>query len=189
VIKLTDEIRQRILAKVRHGVHPAVAFRSEGMSRQYLPWCRAQARNGDQRMAELIEAIEAAEAQCESDAVIATSRASSIQRVPVTCPGCGAGYQVDAATVIALDNALDGQQVKASASQHAMQRLERRFSKRWSPRIVHTVEEEHSELLDVAQRVLAPEVFELLLESYLARRNGESEAADGQGEPSDGGVH
>ena len=187
--KLTDETRARILAKIRHGVHPSVAFQSEGCSRQLLAWVRAQARAGDQHQIEFVDAIQAAEAQCEADAVIATSRAASVQKVPVDCPHCGEAFTADMAALLAINSAVSAQQAKALAAQHAMTRLERRFSKRWSQKVVHTVQEEHERLLDVCQRILAPEVFESLLESYLAEGDSESEAAGGTSGPTTGDVH
>jgi hypothetical protein len=86
-------------------------------------------------------------------------------------------------------NSFDAARAKSLAAEVAIKKLERRHPKRWSQKVVHTIAEEHDRLLDVAQRVLAPDVFELLLEEYLAGGESEGEAPSGPSGQAEGSTH
>lgn len=189
--RLNDEQREQVLHAVRIGVHPGVACTAAGLSKSYYGQLKYRARSGDVEAIGFSEAIDAAAAQGETADVEATSRATQpINDKPIECPECGAEYRATPEQ-LAMDVArlTDVAKAKGIAAEVALKKLERRHPKRWSQKIVHTVQEEHERLLDVCQRVLAPETFELLLEEYLAEGSGESEASGSTSEPTGGGVH
>lgn len=191
--KLTPEVQAQIVAAVRAGAHAGVAFTACGLSEALLRQIRYGVRHknaGWEEHEEFLEQIAQAEGQCEVGGVIVTRAAEHLDKPVITCPECGEKYKADPMAITALVGMLEsGQRMKASAADVAMKRLERRFPKRWSQKVIHTVQEEHERLLDVCQRVLAPEVFEALCEEYLASDGSESEAADGQSGPATGDVH
>lgn len=189
--RLSDEQREEVLRAVRIGVHPGIACTAAGLSKSYYGQLKYRARNGDAEAAEFAEAIDAAAAQGERADVEATTRATvPINDTSIECPECGAEYRAEPEQLAAeVARLTDVAKARGMAAEVALKKLERRHPKRWSQKIVHTVQEEHERLLDVAQRVLEPEVFELLLEEYLAEGSGESEAGERQGEPTGGGVH
>lgn len=185
--KFTDEVKRKILNHIRCGVHPEIACRAVGVSANSVA---KGCSKGDPAMLEFREEMRSAAAKCEVDNVRVTARAARIEKRDLVCPHCDHEFKADLDELTAMvEGGLRSQQVVDLAAKNSMLRLERRFPKRWSPRVTHTVEEEHSELLNVAEAVLAPEVFELLLEAYLARRNGEDASGDSEGEPPAGGVH
>lgn len=188
---ITAEQRQKILEAVAKGVHPQVACSAVGLNRSYYKLLRHRARNGDASAERFVEDIEAAEAQGEICDVEATTRAvQPLDDKPIECPECGAEYRATPEQLAAeVARLTDVAKAKGLAAEVALKKLERRHPKRWSQKIVHTVQEEHDRLLNVCQRVLAPEVFELLLEEYLAEGSSEGEAGGDQGEQTGGGVH
>jgi len=189
--RLSDEARAKILAAVRSGAHPSIACTAAGLGKSYLRDLRYRARGGDQSALVLLNEIEAAEAQSEVADVDATTRATEpVDTKPITCPTCGEEFSARPDELAAMVAKLtDVAKAKTMAGEVALKKLERRHPKRWSQKVIHTVQEEHERLLDVCQRVLAPEIFESLLEEYLADGSGESEAAVGQGGPATGDVH
>ena len=190
-VKLTDGVRAQILALVKSGTHPNVACAASGLHEGYLRQLRFDARRGKrEEERSLIDEIAQAQAQAESNDVVMTKRAASLEKLSVTCPSCSAPFQADPAAMASLIGAAESaQRIKASAASVAMQRLERRFPERWSQKVIHTVQEEHDRLLNVAQRVLSAEVFELLLEEYLAGDGGEGAPGGSEGGEASGGVH
>lgn len=189
--RLTDEQREQVLKAVRIGVHPGVACTAAGLSKSYYGQLKYRARGGDPDAISFSEAIDAAAAQSETADVEAANRATqAIDDKPIECPECGAEYRATPEQLAAeVARLTDVAKAKGMAAEIALKKLERRHPKRWSQKVIHTVQEEHERLLDVAQRVLAPEVFELLLSEYLAEGSGESETSSGSGEQAGGGVH
>lgn len=189
--RLSEEQREQVLKAVRIGVHPMVACTAAGLSKSYYGHLKYRARRGDVEAIDFSEAIDAAAAQSETADVEATNRATQpIDDKPIECPECGAEYRATPEQLAALVARLtDVAKAKGMAAEIALKKLERRHPKRWSQKVIHTVQEEHERLLDVAQRVLEPEVFELLLEEYLAEGSGEGETSSGSGEQADGDVH
>jgi len=161
------------------------------MGRSYVSDLRYRKRNGDQTAAQFLAEIEAAESQGEIEDIEATTRATQpLDCKPIECPTCGEEYNPPPEALDAMVGRIEGmQKAKSSAAEVALKKLERRHPKRWSQKVIHTVQEEHERLLDVCQRVLAPEVFEALLEEYLADGSGEGETASGQSGPTTGEVH
>ena len=188
---ITDEQKRQVLAAVSKGVHPQVACVAAGLSRSYYQQLRYRARHGEQSAQEFAAQIETAEAQGEVGDVEATDRAlEPIDGHELTCPQCESKYMADPEVFAALAGKFESwQKAKSLAADIALKKLERRHPKRWSQKVIHTVQEEHQRLLDVCERVLAPEVFESLLEEYLADGSGEDEAAGGQSGQAGGGVH
>jgi len=174
--KLTDEARKQLLALVRGGMHPDRACQAVGVAPGAIRRWRMEARNGKKKQQALVDEIDTAEAQCEANDVMMTRRAATLEKSDAKCSECGAAIQIDAFTLLGMQSHVTAaQNVKNMAASVALQRLTLRFPKRWSQRVVHTVEEEHNRLLDVAQRVLAPEVFEALLDAYLTADSGGDE--------------
>jgi hypothetical protein len=189
--KVTEDAKRQILEAVGIGVHPPVACVAAGMGQSYYSDLRYRARHGDENAREFLEQINAAEARSEIAAVSATTRATEpVDDSPITCPTCGEEFSARPDQLAAMVARLtDVAKAKGMAGEVALKKLERRHPKRWSQKVIHTVQEEHDRLLDVAQRVLAPETFELLLEEYLSEGSGEGEAAGGQGRETSGDVH
>lgn len=188
--KVTDEQRAAIIAAIRDGAHPDIACTAFGLGAGYLRDLRYRARKGDTAAAEFADAIAAAVAHGELTDVQSTAKAARSEGTTVTCPHCSREYVADPAELALLVQAAESaQRVRKMQADVAITRLERRHPKRWSQRVNHVVQEEHERLLDVAQRVLTREVFELLLEEYLAEGNGEGEASGGQSGPATGDVH
>lgn len=188
--KLTDKALEQILALVRSGMYPERAFVAAGLGHSTFRWLRAQAREGKRKYEKIVEDIEEAVAMCEAADVLTTRRAATIEKTEVECEHCGERMQVDPMLLLTMASTLqNAHSIKNMAANAAFQRLMLRFPKRWSPRVTHTIEEEHEDFLKCAQDVLAPEVFESLLEAYLARREGAAEAPGGTGEPPTGSVH
>lgn len=183
--RITDEQRQKILDAVGMGAHPQVACTAAGLGRKYFYDLRYRARRGDTEAAELLAAIEQAEGGSEINAVAASHRATQpIEEAKINCPHCGETYVAEAEHLAALAmRVFDAQKAKSLAADVALKTLERRHPKRWSQKVVHTIAEEHDGLLDVAERVLAPEAFQLLLEAYLASRESTGEAGGAEGGP------
>jgi hypothetical protein len=169
----------RILALVRAGNYPVVAAGDSGVSRQLFHAWRKNAESGRQEYKDFFERVEIAEAQSEARDVFTTAKAASIDPVKVTCQHCRAPFELSADQALALTeeaNALmAAQRMRSAAAEMAIARLSMRFPKRWSARLVHEVGDAHERFLNVAQRVLAPEVFELLLAAYVASES-DSEA-------------
>lgn len=189
--RFSDEARVKVLEAVRAGVHPQVACVAAGMSQSFYKQVRYRARNGDVEAQELVEAIETAEAKAEVTDVEATQRAvQPFADHEVVCPHCDEPFSADPEQLAAIVGKYESfQKAKGLAAEVAIKKLERRHPKRWSQKVIHTVQEEHERLLNVCQRVLEPEVFEALLEEYLSEGEGEGEASDSSGGASTGGVH
>jgi hypothetical protein len=174
----TPEVRELVLERVFKGVHPERAFLAAGVSRRtYFGW-RARARNGETEFVELFEAIEIAEAQGEAADVEVTAEASRREAIlphcrscnaPARCK-CGAPIEIDPSTVVGAE------QANVMAAGIATQRLSNRFGRRWNPSTKQVLEAEQEHFLDVAERVLAPEVFAALLRAYVEEESaGETE--------------
>jgi hypothetical protein len=190
IVKMNDALREQILGAIRAGVHPTEACTAAGLDRCYMYEARRLARNGSATSLAFLEAVAQASALAEVDDVLTTKRAAKVETVALVCPECKAPFHGDPVQLAnVLGAAETAQRVKASAAGIAMTRLERRFSQRWSQRVVHTVQEEHERLLNVAERILAPEVFELLLEEYISSNGGEDAPEDDQGPAPRAGVH
>lgn len=185
-----EQVQERVLLLVRGGNMLSTALSACGVPRQRLHEWRAAARAGKRKYVEFFEAVQRAMDEGEVNDVITTARAANLDATTVSCSKCGSPMRLNAAEMLSLAGEMaTAQGVKVSAASVAFQRLALRNPTRWSPRVVHTIEEEHNGLLDVAQRVLAPEVFELLLEAYIASRSGEDEAPGSPGEPPAEPVH
>jgi hypothetical protein len=181
VKQLTDEHKERILNLVRSGVHELQAFLAIGISRRTYYRYREKAARGVRKWTALFADIEQAQAQAEAQDVVVTKRAVTPENVEVHCSSCGEPMRIDPITALALcDQITAAQSVKSSAASIAFQRLMLRFPQRWQQRVVHEISTAHDRFLDVAQRVLAPEVFELLLAAY-AQSEG---AGETDGDPS-----
>lgn len=189
--KVSDEQRKQVLDAVAIGVHPDVACTAAGLNNAYYRLLRSRAKRGDAGAIEFYDAIQAASARAELADVEAVARATKpIENKPLQCPHCDAEYEVEPETLaLWVAKLTDVAKAKGVAGELALKKLERRHPKRWSQKVIHTVQEEHERLLDVCQRVLAPEVFESLLEEYLSGEQCESETPAGQGEQAGGGVH
>lgn len=188
--KQLKELRERILNLVRAGNHPLIAAQSVGVPRSTFWRWQAQARTGKRLYAQFMEELAQAEGEAEARDVLMTQRASTVDKVETACPSCGDKIQIDPLTMLNLGAHVERQQrLKSMAANHAMQRLSVRFPERWSPRVTHTIEQEHNRLLDVAQRVLEPEVFESLLTAYLASTSGEPETGGGPAKQEPRSVH
>lgn len=189
-LKLTDEARKQILSLCRAGLHPERAFVAAGLAASSLRRYRMYAKQGKRDAIKFLDQLEMAVAQCEGSDVLASRRATVPDSIDTMCPQCGEQVKLDTFAVLALGRQVTAaQNVKASAAAIALQRLKLRFPRRWSERVVHTVEDEHQRLLDVAERVLAPEVFESLLEAYVAETSGDEPPEPDPVEPGPGELH
>jgi hypothetical protein len=188
--KLSDDARKQLLALIRGGMHPDRACQAVGIAPGAIRRWRMEAGAGKKKQQALVDEIDTAEAQCEANDVMMTRRAATLETVDTLCPQCGDKISLSAFTLLGLgDRVTAAHNVKSQAASVALQRLTLRFPKRWSQRVVHTVEEEHNRLLDVAERVLAPEVFKALLTAYIAAESGRDETGADRGEPGSGAVH
>jgi hypothetical protein len=168
-----EQVRDRVLLLVRGGNTLGVALGACGITRQRLHEWRAHAAKGSKKYVEFFEAVQRATDEGEVNDVITTARAANLDTAKVSCNNCGSPMSLNGAEIAALMHEMHtAQSVKASAAAVAFQRLALRNPQKWSPRVVHTIEDEHTRLLDVAQRVLAPEVFRVLIEAYLAEGDG-----------------
>lgn len=169
---MTSSQQANALRLIRAGMHVEQAFVAAGVHRATYYRIKAKARAGEAVASELFAKVDRAIAECEADDVVTTHSASRLEQGRVKCR-CGRLVDVDLAQAEALVGRLsDAQRAKAAAAGVAIDRLQRRFPKRWSPRVLHEVAEEHGRLLDVAERVLEPEVFELLLAAYVEGDGG-----------------
>jgi hypothetical protein len=178
-----EGVRDRVLLLVRGGNHLSTALGACGVTRQTLHDWRSRATAGNKKYQEFFEAVQRAIDEGECNDVVTTARAANLDAVRVPCQRCGASLSVTSDQLVALaGDVVTGQSLKMSAASVAFQRLALRNPARWSPRVTLTVEDEHNRLFDVAQRVLAPEVFELLLDAYIASgsREGTQDGAPGQ---------
>lgn len=189
--KVTDEQKAKVLDAVGKGVHPQVACTAANLSTSYWTVLRSRAKAGDPVAIEFHEAILAAQAQSECHDVEAAHRATlPVNDRPIICPQCDHEYSAEPEQLAALAmREFDAQRAKSAAADVALKKLERRFPQRWSQKVIHTVQEEHQRLLDVCERLLAPEVFNALCEEYLAGDSGESETRIGSSEPAEDRTH
>lgn len=193
--KLLAASAAKIVNLVKAGNHPPIAAQSVGVSRAtYFRWQRS-ARDGVQPFAEFFAALSQAQAESEAREVVTVQRASQVDKQPVKCPECEHEWEADFLQMLTQARLTESaQRLKTAAAQNSLQLLQVRFPKRWSPRVIHTIEEEHSRLLDIAQSVLPKEQYEALLEAYLADEDGEVEApvegdGSGNGDGADGALH
>jgi hypothetical protein len=190
--RVTDEQRRKILEAVGKGAHPQVACTAVGLSQSYFRVLRFRARNGDLDAQTFCIAIETAAAQAELDNVDATNRAiAPFEEKTIVCPHCEAEYVADPEQLAVLAmRVTDMAKAKAQIADVALKVLERRHPVRWSQKII-PVQDQHERLLDVAERVLEREVFESLLEAFLADADGgsESETPGRSSGPAEGGIH
>jgi predicted house-cleaning NTP pyrophosphatase (Maf/HAM1 superfamily) len=189
--RVSDEQRAKILDAVRIGAHPQVACTAAGLSKSFFHNLRYRARRNEPDAVEFLSAIEQAESGSEVEAIAASHRAiQPIDDGEVYCQTCGKAAVVDSDTIAALAMRIhDNAKAKSLAADVALKTLERRHPKRWSQKVVHTIAEEHDRLLSVCERVLAPEVFESLLEEYLSEGEGSGEAGSGSGGQAGDGIH
>ena len=189
--KVTEEQKAKVVAAVRQGNHPHVACTAAGLSTDYFYVLRHRARKGEPDSQEFLSAIETAQAQSEVDDVAAAHRATQeIQEAKIICPHCDEQYVAEPEHLAALAMRIfDAQKAKSAAADIALKKLERRYPKRWSQKVIHTIAEEHDRLLNVCQRLLAPADFARVLEAYVAEGDGESEAGSGSSEPAEGTQH
>jgi len=190
--RITDDQRAKILEAVGEGAHPQVACTAVGLSQSYYRVLRFRARNGEPDAQAFAAAIETAAAQAEIADIKATARATApIETKTLMCPHCDCEYTADPEQLAALAmRVFDLSKAKSQAADIALKKLERRHPHRWSQKII-PVQDQHERLLDVAERVLEREVFESLLEAFLADADGSGES-ETPGSPSgqaDGGVH
>lgn len=189
-LKLTDEKLEQVIALLRAGMHAERAFVALGLGESTYRWLRMRAREGSKKYGAIVQRLEEAIAMSEAADVITTRRAATVDQADVPCESCGHVMKIDPMLLLASGRQLQlAHNIKTMAASAAFQRLQLRFPQRWSPRVTHTIEEQHSEFLECAQRVLAPEVFERLLEAYIALREGAGEAPGVEVEPPPGTVH
>lgn len=188
--KLTDELLDKLEALLQAGVHPERAFVAVGLGESTWRWLKMRAREGSRKHEKIVARLDRAIAMCEAADVITTRRAAQVEQVDVVCPECGERVRLDPLQLLNMGNRLHtAQGVKAMAGSAAFQRLMLRFPKRWSARVVHQIEEEHEEFLACAERVLAPEDFDRLLDAYIALREGEAEEVEPEEKPPTGELH
>lgn len=177
-----EELQQqqaKIVQLVKAGNHPPIAAQSVGVPRAtYYRW-EKWGREGKRHYREFVAALSQAQAESEAREVVTVQRASSVDKQPVVCQQCGHEWQADFMQMLnAAKLTESSQRLKMMCAQNSLQLLSLRFPKRWSPRVIHTIEEEHNKLLDIAQRLLEPELFERLLEAYLMSMDGGEEPLD-----------
>jgi hypothetical protein len=188
--KQLEDKAKPILNLVKAGNHPAIAAVSAGVPRStYYRW-EKQGRAGEEPYAKFIEAIAQAQAECEAREVVNFQRASTVDKHKIKCPECEHEWETDFLAMLTSAGMTErAQRIKTACAQNSASLLALRFPKRWAPRVTHTIEEEHERLLDCAERVLAPEVFEQLLEAYLAEGEGEPPPSGPAGEQGSESVH
>lgn len=191
VTKLTDKVKEQILGFIRSGLHPSVACTAVGLGPRYLTCLRQVSRDGSDESARVfLAAIETAIGLAEAEDVITTKRAAKVDPIELVCPHCSEPFKGDPVHLANVVGAAESaQRMKLGAAGMAMTRLERRFAQRWSQRVTHTVQEEHERLLDVCERILTPEVFELLCQEYFAEIGDAAEAPQSPREPSSPDIH
>lgn len=190
--RITDDQRDKILTAVGEGAHPQVACTAAGLSQSYFRVLRFRARSGEPDAQAFVTAIETAAAQAELNDISATHRATQpIESKSIICPHCDAEYMAEPEQLAALAmRVVDVAKAKSQSAEVALKKLERRHPTRWSQKII-PVQDQHERLLDVAERVLERQVFESLIEAFLADVDGggESETPAGPSGPTEGGVH
>ena len=190
--RITAEQRTKILEAVGKGAHPQVACTAVGLSQSYFRVLRWRARNGDEDAQTFVSEIETASAQAELDDVDATHRATApFEEREITCPSCSTPYYADAEQLAALSmRVTDLAKAKSQIAEVALKKLERRHPTRWSQKTI-PVQDQHERLLDVAERVLEREAFELLLKEFLADigDGGESATPSAASGQTESGVH
>jgi len=189
---ITDDQRRKVLEAVGKGAHPQVACTAVGLSQSYFRVLRWRARNGDPEAQSFSAAIEMAAACSELDKIDATNRATApFEEKTIVCPQCDAEYVADPEQLAVLAMRItDMAKAKSQVAEVALKFLERRHPARWSQKII-PVQDQHERLLDVAERVLEREVFESLLEAFLADADGgsEGETPGSPGGQAEGGIH
>lgn len=170
--KRLEEVRERVLLLVRGGNTLSTALSACGIRRQRLHEWRAAAAAGKRNKYTLfLEEAQKASDEGEVNDVITTARAANLDHKPVACERCGHRYAITTDEMLQLAGEMGAaQKVKESAAMVAFQRLALRNPQHWSPRVVHTIDDQLNEFLDVAQGLLEPEVFRALCSAYLARR-------------------
>lgn len=179
---LTPELQEQICGKIRQGNRLPAACGACGVNSKRLFDWRAHARAGREEYVAFFEACQRARDEGETEDVEATVKAARLEHTQIACPECHYEFRVAASALLALASGVDSaQRAKVQAANVALERLARRHPEHWSPRVTHTIDQQLDGLLNVAQRVLAPEVFELLLSEYVAAREGENTSGEPEG--------
>lgn len=158
---LTPDVHDRIVEYVRAGNYLSTAAAAAGVTARSLRnWLRRGA-SGEEPYATLHAEVLAAQAEGEARLVRSVSAAAD-----------------------GIFDEETGKFVAAPDWRAGIEILQRRHPDRWSSQVKVKVEDELSRFLDIAERVLAPEVFATLLEAYDAAVGaGEAEEDPGAEAP------
>ncbi len=164
---LLEQVREQALDLVRAGLAPDRALLAAKVSRRTIADWRERAAAGVAQYVQFFEDVAQAEAEGEARDVITTAKAAWPERSGQFCQKCGTPVQIDLGE-------LDGtHRTLGNAAAIALDRLGRRFPRRWSQSMRVAVEEEHEQFLLLAKGVLAeagqPELFERLMDAYEAK--------------------
>lgn len=157
-----------VLDAIEAGATPEVALRAHGINpRSWLEW-RTKAREGHEKFQAFIDLIDKAEATSEMRDVFATQHAAQrTSEITYECTECGESIDFKR-----LKGFADAQKAFTDAAKVAIERLSRRFPRRWAAVSRIQVEDEQRDFLDRLEGLLAPEVYRMVLEAYIAATSG-----------------
>lgn len=172
-----EEFVKTVIDAIEKGASPEVALRAEGVSvSSWYEW-KDKAKAGVDGFAEFLGLIDMAEARSELNDIFSTQAASqTAPKATIKCPECQAA--IPWARFKGIESM---QKVFSEAAKIAIERLSRRFPRRWAAVSRIQVEDEQREFLDRLERVLDPEVFRMVLEICASEDGGTTprEAAAG----------
>ncbi len=162
-----EEFVKSVITAIENGATPEVAARAQGVSvSSWYEW-KTKART-DERFGEFFALIDQAEAISEIEDILTTKVASQTLRdATFCCPKCK--YEIEAKSLKMFS---EMQRALTDAAKTALERLSRRFPRRWAAVSRIQVEDEQREFLDRLERVLDPEVFRMVLEICASEDGG-----------------
>ena len=165
-----------VIGAIEKGATPDVALRAEGVSvSSWYEW-KAKAAS-DKAFAEFVCLIDQAEARSELSDIFATQVAAQRAKdATFKCPSCKTSIPA-----YRLKGFAEIQKAFTDAAMIAIERLSRRFPRRWAAVSRIQVEDEQRDFIDRLEGLLKPEVFRLVLEAYVAASGGEASSNAPQG--------
>lgn len=163
-----EEFVAAVIDAIEKGASPEVALRAHGVSvSSFYEW-KGKAKAGDEKFQAFLNLVDQAEAHSELEDIFSTQVAAQrAKNSTFKCPECK--KPIDAKRLKGFESM---QKVFSEAAKIAIERLSRRFPKRWAAVSRIQVEDEQKDFLDALEGLLAPEVYRVVLEAYVAAASG-----------------
>lgn len=158
-----------VIDAIEKGATPEIALRAEGVSvSSWYEW-KDKAKAGVDGFGEFLGLIDMAEAQSELNDIFSTQAAAqNAKDAEFECPKCG--HEMRWQMFKGFESV---QKAFSEAAKISIERLSRRFPRRWAAVSRIQVEDEQRDFLDRLEGILAPEVYRLVLKAYVAASGGE----------------